>query len=288
MRRGNASGRPSLLAFRLWRAFYYVFPPPPVLWHNVKRPQPASIRHPDQGFLGKVRPVALTILRPLIWLAAVPFVILSVILIIVAGGTIAGLYTAFRLSVIIATATAQGKADLLAVTPSGLFGAHCGLAVHFLRSEYEINLFELLSRGIYVCVLYVWLVSVPQSDWPLISFVQAVVTVILICVDLRLSIITAVLIAMIVPTGVQRRLDAGVAAAGLFLTVQFAIYAVIGIAALWLPGMLLPDGIFLLALRCVAVLAVRETGIRWLWRFVEDRLNTDSTELHWLLQSGRT
>jgi hypothetical protein len=302
----------NLMTFRLARALYKSLPRHPLFWQEISLP-PAP---PERDFKQRLARAALFLL---IFISFCPLVlvfflsgIFALVLLVLLGGTIAGLYTANGISTRLAGEREMARYDLFWVAPDGIFGLSWALAARYLRISRGSLRIRRLVLWIYAAVAALvalgaimlpitGLSTAAMMNSPgvtaninfeidmelLMSRLTLAINLILMLVYVRLdytqSVVTAVLVAILTPTMTTKRADTNIMALGAFLGLQFGVYVVI-----FLPGFGLLGGLFA-ALGVNSILssfillglafALREGLLVWLWRVVENRLNTSIPEL---------
>jgi MFS family permease len=215
---------------------------------------------------------------------------------IIMVGTLCGVGYAARIASAIAYEHEQGRFELTGVTPVGLAGISWILCRTVYRDDHVLSQIKDTARGIYY-VLGIGLVAVLCATLfmvgmaietranDLVSLIWsglAGISVIgLFYLDLVQSIITGCLMGMLIPTVIPRRADARLAAVGVFLAVQLILYAIALLIFSVTSGSLgrIVRHELYLALTVLTFWAAREALIRWLWRTLADRLDTDTREL---------
>jgi hypothetical protein len=190
----------------------------------------------------------------------------------------------------------RGYYDLMSLTPHGAIGASWLIAVRYIRRSnvfFLINYIALLiqiTAGI--AVLIAALVGIEsffrllkgelRSADDLLTVFNALMLLLLLRLDYIYAMITAMLVGILTPTETRRRIDSGLAAAAVFMLIQFIVYGIFISGAISLAGDLISNGLLLTLARIGSYIAVRETVVLLLWQIVTLRLNTDTLEFRHL------
>lgn len=287
------------LSARLWHVLFQSLPRHPLFWLplSATTPDPDERKHllsnrrywrwAANGFF-----VAIAIV---VVLLALPLVILLLSLLFVMllnGGTIAGLVIAVGTSDRIAREISARRIDVLAVTPVGLIGTHWLIAMQHLRwSSTAVNvrrlvetLYVALTLLVPFCALFGLIGFVDDTTWAWVLIVLLIGCA--IWMDYGQSLVTAVLIGISAPALSSARTDADVAALGGFIGLQIAVY-VVGLVTMAIMGGVFevfgwtstPSLALLTLLRVAFFVALREAVIVVLWRWQLDRFNALPAEL---------
>ncbi len=243
------------------------------------------------------------------------FFALPGLILLMAAGTLYGLYTAVRISGNIAQEHDQGRDELLSLTPSGALGFSWAAVTGFLfRNTTFARLrkwmpiaciaLSLLSLSFLLFVQISVTVNTPTyqgvnssatpfdgNSQQFIFLLYVVAAAAAFFIDFYQSVIAGVLVAVITPTYGRNRFETQALTLGGFLGVQIVTY----LSTLLIGLVLLPvifqafnlDGWFgdvlLMALRLGVFVVIREAFIVWLWQFVQQRLNIGVGEFELLV-----
>jgi hypothetical protein len=240
------------------------------------------------------------------------FFALPGLILLMAAGTLYGLYTAVRISGNIAQEHDQGRDELLSLTPSGALGFSWAAVTGFLHRNTTFarlhKWIPLVCVGLtllafaFVAFIQIGLIlSTPTYQGKIGSLAQGgydrtaqQLTMLIYVIgvggafyiDFFQSVSVAVLIAMITPTYGRNRFETQALTVGGFLGVQILTYL-----ATLLAGFIVLTSIFnelnlngsfgevlLLALRLGIFMLIREAFIVYLWQFAQQRLNIGAGE----------
>lgn len=240
------------------------------------------------------------------------FFSLPALVLLLAVGTLYGVYTAVRIAGNIAEEHDQGRDELLSLTPSGTLGFSWSVVTGYL---YRNTTFSRLRRWIPIIAIILTLlgsgsllfqvmfvVSTPayqetfNSDWTqLIWLVYALSTGAAFYIDFYQSVIAGILIAIITPTYGRNRFETQAITLGAFLGVQIVTYlSILMVGFVILPSIyegLNINGWFaefiLIGLRLGIFVLAREALIVWLWQFAQQRLNIGIGELDLMMPKSK-
>ncbi len=269
------------------------------LWRRLKRSIPG---HPAYQRVIIQQP------QPMPWYAgcgiiiAAPLVILPGLILMSA---VYGLRWAVQIAGAIAREREAGMYDLLALTPLGSFGISWVITSAYLHRNESLE--QIQSAGAWLMraffTLVVMLSAASFSLTPVIpsdanpALGQFIIPLYLVTFGLAVyldhiqSVALACIVGMLVPTYATRRMDAGLAASGIYLLIQIATYAL----TLLLGFSLIPalfdslgwtgfGATFALPVIRVTILwGVREAAIRYLWLRLVRETNTTLSEVQTVL-----
>ncbi len=207
-----------------------------------------------------------------------------------------GLNWSVQIALQIARQREIGLYDLIAVAPPGLFGmsqAITSACLHRNGSLEQMQSFGAwMLRGFFAVVLLMLGNSLnpaaAQSDpYELVTILLSVVTLIVaVYIDHVQSLVVAVLVGMLVPSYVEKRIEAGVAAFFTYALLQIMTYVIAiitGFSALptILEGLRLPALVMVIALPLLRLLLfalIREVIIGYLWSLLVRETNPDPSQ----------
>jgi hypothetical protein len=227
---------------------------------------------------------------------------------LMALGTVYGLYTALRISGIIASEREQGMYDLVSLTPPGALGYSWATSMGFLHRNTTYNRIRRWMRIIFIgFTILMWIalsiimfeivsargteiergrVMTTIAQQQLTGVWYAMILGAAVYLDFFHSMIAGLLVAMISPTYGRNRFEAQALTVAGFLGLQIATYLATLIFGFWLlPGLYHSLGLsgwlgeIVLAVMVLGLFfAIRETLIRLLWNVLVQRLNTNEAE----------
>ncbi len=292
---------PAILSWRLWRALNH-----PPLRSPLFRRAYADQYPPVLGsypvirlpFIGVVRNLGLILLPIVLILLGAPILALlyylalslAVILLPVAN-TIYGLAHTINASAGITRERVRQTYDVLCTALPGSIGMHWAYCTGWLHYHltFRYAVLGILLTGMVASVfgLSAQLVfgGAPVPVW--VTVIRALALATLFVIDFAQSIVVSSLTTLIVPSYAADETNARVIAAGVYLTLQAAVYlSTLLVAGYGLPGLFALFGFSAevsaaltppLMLAFFAIL--RELLISGLWRIVEQQLSTNQLEL---------
>ncbi len=265
------------------------------LWRQVSRYSALVLENPaHRRIIGQAAPsmpfaleCAMLLLMPLIMLPAVVFTT-----------AVYGIRWTTLISQSIARERAQGRFDLLALTPRGEFGTAwlmaCG-AIQRTGMLYVLETpFSWLLRGFLILVAFssIALFSLDspvfdQTEVILIGIYTFAWLILALLVDHAHSVGLSVLIGLLAPTYATRTADAGLLALTVYSMLQMTTYAIVGLAGF----ILLPDvfaairanplliAALLPILRLAVLYCIREILILYLWTLVRQQYHAEKQDV---------
>ena len=297
----KAAASPPILSWRLWRALNH----PPLRSPLFRRAYADQYPPPSSGFpairipfIGVFRNFSLVILPVVLILLGAPIIALlyylalslAVFLLPVAN-TIYGLAHAINASAGITRERERQTYDVLCAALPGSLGMHWAYCTGWLHYHlaYRYAVVAILVTGIVASVfgLSAQLVFGGEIVPVGVTVIRALALGTFFIVDFAQSIVVSSLTTLIIPSYAADETNARLYAAGVFLTLQSAVYfSTIMVAGYGLPGVFALFGFsadlsaMLIPLLMLAFfVALRELLITGLWRIVEQQLSTSIMEL---------
>ncbi len=216
----------------------------------------------------------------LLLLCALPFSILF-------AGTLCGGYSTLHISGRIAHEREQGRYDLMSITAWGRSGLNWRISHDVYRG---IKTVQELSRTITWIVVFflflciTWLVIAAITNTDVVGVMTLITVSVLFYVDFAQSIVMGCVLGMLIPTYAPEQLAARAVGVGVFLLVQFVLYAVLmGVLVTFTTTLtslsINDDHLRILGLIAVSGL-LRESVIAALWWWLARRLETDVSALN--------
>ncbi len=312
----------TVLSYTLWRGLFHRMQTHPMYWRPLSDTlPPITPQRPYTPWQRVLRWLAfaggLIVLVPILALLLFPGTFL-LMLAVLAGGTIAGLQTAYGVASLLGREFQAGRGTLLGATPYGPVGLSWALAARFIRRDKGSRQFRRLVTVFYlfaavgVLLLGVGIVLMnaamvttatyygmePGSPgfetigvWTMVlSVLNGLLIVTLLLIDTIQSVLTGTLIGMSALPLAPRRDDARLAALGVFLLVQLGFYVLVLLVGISLPGALytllgLEPDLLLSVIRVGVVLGLRELLLHLLWQGYIALYNADDDELRALIRA---
>ncbi len=291
---------PVILSIKLWRALSH----PPVRSPLFRRAYAKQYSPPGEfpeihiPFVGVFRNLGLIVLPIVLILLGAPILALSyylalslAVILLPVANTIYGFAHAISASAGIVREREQQTYDVICTALPGSIGVHwayCTGWLHF-HNGYRYGLIALVVTGIVASIfglspqLIFGSAPVPTT----VTIIRALALGGLFLLDFSQVIVVSSLTTLIVPSYAENESNARLLAAGIFLSLQAAVY----LSTLMIAGYGLP-GIFALVgfsaelaagltppLMLAFFVALRELLITGLWRIVEQQLSTNPLEL---------
>ncbi len=290
-----------MLSWRLWRALNH----PPLRSPLFRRayadqypPPTGSFPEIRIPFVGVFRNLGLVVLPIVIILLGAPILALlyylalslAVILLPVAN-TIYGLAHTVNASAGITRERVRQTYDVLCTALPGSLGMHWAYCTGWLHYHltYRYAVIGILVTGIVASVfgLSAQLVFGGELVPVWVTVIRALALGALFVIDFAQSIVMSSLTTLIVPSYVEDETNARFFAAGVYLTLQAAVYlSTLMVAGYGLPGIFALIGFsadlsatLIPPLMLAFFVALRELLITGMWRIVEQQLSTSTMEL---------
>jgi hypothetical protein len=236
----------------------------------------------------------------------IPVLLFTVLLV---AGTLLSLRWCVGISGVIVEEQEQKRYDLLAALPIGTSGASWAMSTGYLHRRASFRwvprLMAVMTGIMLIVLVSAFLITIfvdqgSADESPRLQMVNARVLelaaagtagILLMYLDYRYSMLTAVLIGILAPVDIITPTEAKLRALLAFMTAQSVLYAIAALIMLtWLPGLLAGFGISGLAgvmlngfFGLLAYLVLRESVIRWLWWRWMYALNSEHQEFETLL-----
>jgi hypothetical protein len=249
------------------------------------------------------------------------FFALPGLLLLMAAGTLYGLYIAVRISGNIAEEHDQGRDELLSLTPSGAMGFSWAAVTGFLHRNTTFTRLHkwipVICVGLTIAVAAIvvfiqisFIVNTPtyqgtagsiaqggydRTSQQLTALIYVIGVGVAFYIDFFQSVAASILIAIITPTYGRNRFETQALTVGGFLGVQILTYL-----STLLVGFMMLTGVFsaldltgwlgevlLMALRLGIFALVREALIVYLWQFAQQRLNIGAGEFESLARKPK-
>jgi hypothetical protein len=306
-----------MISLKLWHALNHPPAMHPLFWLTVRRSLIVSHLNPTAGdwswvdrlsiayllvFAGAMLLVNVLgansqsgLVTLMMFLLALPIIVPIAILLrsTLLSGSIYGLIWAMDISQFVARERQNGTHDLLCLLPPGGLAADWAICTGCLYRNQAFNqiieLRRVMLRIIFMFSAVIFLGSMGKFSLSeaILFAIDIAALLVALRVDFTHSIILSGLVGMIAPLYSYNRTEAGLWAAGGFITIQLSVYAVTALAWLvivprafeilgfrgWLVTAAIP--IFILLIFTV----VREGIITGLWRWLLAQTNTDSDDL---------
>lgn len=233
---------------------------------------------------------------------------LVIIPLIPTTGSLYGLFMAIRISGYIAREHEQRRYELNAVTPIGQTGVSWAICSAVYHRGKSISQLRDMVRGLYLVMYMVvglllmiallnlflldgvpltpeqWFSVIDRNDLIQNTLISGIL-VTAFFVDFVQSIITGSIIGMLTPTFTRNAINARGIALGLFLMIQFLLYAGVGILCLIILPVIAQsfywqNAVLLSALQLATLYIAREITIQLLWWWLAYQLESDTRELN--------
>ncbi len=236
-------------------------------------------------------------------LATIPFIPLT--------GTIYGLFTAIRIAGYMTRERQKNRYNLIAITPHGLAGVTWAVASAVFHRSKNVSQLRDMVMGLYIVLYMVFVLllmvaimntifldrlPITPNDWLLTieryEFMRNTlllgIAISALFIDFVQSIITGVLIGMMLPTYTKNATNARAVTLGLYLMIQFGIYAFVALGAIFVLPELMPyvywqNDVLLAVLQLLLLITTREALLFFLWHKLADRFITETNELNYVI-----
>jgi hypothetical protein len=287
-----------MMSWRLWGALRN----PPTFGALFRRTlaRRSPIRFP-RGRFSSVIESFFAIVICMVMLSPLAFIIAIGGLLMLFNGTVYSLIWAMQASGILAGNRQSETYDMLCVGPQGALGVHWSVCTACLHRQNRLEQIHGLVRSILLVFLGLVLVvtvfmlphtsgetgrfAVAQANQGATSLVVLATAIVLLYIDHVQSVVLGSLLGMLIPTYSNRRADAQLMTAAVYLLIQVTTYVILGVLALnVLPalfrnvqGWIAPVGQSLILI--AAFYGVRELVIRVVWQMLLERLNAAPSDL---------
>ena len=219
---------------------------------------------------------------------------------LLALATFCGASYAINVSTALSREREQGRFDLAQITPLGPEGVAWSVGSAAYHSSAFLGQLRDLARGVYIIVSagLVLVIGASLLMWAPVLFTGGralsinefvdqlalagpffIITT-AVYGDLLQSILTGYVIGMIAPILLAERIQSQSAALGLFLGIQFSLYAIAAIAGfLLLPEIVGGSAVVVNAIRLIIFIGIRETALIIMWRLLAQSLDVDPKAL---------
>jgi hypothetical protein len=234
-------------------------------------------------------------------LSPIFLILAAVAMLLILNGTIYSLVWSVRTSGTIARERERQTYDMCCVSPEGSLGVNWAICTGFLHRDNRLEQIHMVVRTLlgvgFVLVLLIALVLISnagqvrptkfaqeEAQQYALMIVHVGTAIALIYIDHVHSIVLGCLVGILVPSYVNRRIEAQLGTLGLYLTLQVSAYAVAGIIGLVILPAIYDEtasGLAQISLAIVQVLifyATREAMITYLWNKLVERLNVTPDE----------
>jgi hypothetical protein len=284
-----------MFVWQLWMALHTEQPQHPIFKlerRTFSDPSPLVTR-----ILTDVLPLVVLVLMVFsAWLLALLFIGV-LLLLLISSGVVYGLIAALGVSRDMAKYRANGRYDLVAMTPDGVFGVVWAVGANFLQRADSLGYLRWAMYRLYIaafCMLVFALVfsaavlngepsrydANPFLTYLLPGLANALIWLGIHALDFTRSALTGTLIGWLAPTYTTSRRETHLLALALYLMLQIFTYLLFWVVggqmfALWFSG---AGAVLLNLLRLLLVVGIRELTLRGLWELLLWRLNISAAE----------
>jgi hypothetical protein len=237
----------------------------------------------------------------MVMLSPLAFIVAIGGLLMLFNGTVYSLIWAMQASSILAGNRQSETYDMLCVIPQGMFGVHWSVCTACMHRQNRLEQIHGLVRSILLVFLGLVLVvtvfmlphtsgetgrfAIAQANQGATSLVVLATATVLLYIDHVQSVVLGSLLGMLIPTYSNRRADAQLMTAAVYLLIQITTYVILGVLALNVLPALFRDveGWFASIGRAMLLIPtfymIRELVIRVVWQMLLERLNAAPSDL---------
>lgn len=229
------------------------------------------------------------------WLLALVF-IAGLVLLLLTSGFVYGLIAASGVSRQVAKYRANGRYELVSLSPGGVFGATWAIGTNFLQQTDMLGYLRWgmyrLYLGVFAVLMFalVFYLAVSRTEnsvsgYLLPGIFNGLLWLAIHYLDFTRAALAGTLLGWLAPTYARTRFESHLLALSLYLTLQIFSYM-----TLWIIGWQgltivfatagIDSSVALNLCRLLLVFAIRELTLRGLWTLLLWRLNVNPVETH--------